>query len=402
MSTWAHYKAALGDTPLPAAFVDLDAVDRNLETLLAPLRASGKTLRIASKSLRCTALLRHLLQAGGDHLKGIMCFSATEAAWLVDQGFDDLFVAYPTGQRSDADALARANASGATAGIVVDDPAHLDLLGAAAQDHKTVIPVVVEVDTSYRPLGSWVHVGARRSPLRTADAVLSLCEDVAARPDLRLMGVMGYESHIAGAVDDSPFLSAAMNAATRAMKRRARPAVTALRSQIAVGLKARGIAYDLFNGGGTGSASWTAAQPHLTEITAGSGFVDSHLFDYFAGLSLSPAIGFALQVVRQPDARHVTCHGGGYVASGAPGPDRLPLPWLPAGLSYVGLEGAGEVQTPLVLPKGQALGLGDPVFFRHAKAGELAEHFNEYHFLRGPGVVDRVPTYRGQGQCFLG
>ncbi len=402
MSAYNRYREVLQGEPLPCAFVDLDAVDQNLETLLQPVREAGKTLRMASKSLRCVALMRHLFARGGDALQGVMCFSAVEAAWLADQGFEDLFVAYPTGQVSDAQLLAQANHGGATVGIMVDSTDHLDLLQSAAQRADSVIPVMVEVDTSYRPFGSRLHVGARRSPLRTPAAVLSLCEDIAGRDGLRLQGIMGYESHIAGVPDDSPFVSAPMNAATRWMKRRAHPHVAEVRGRIAAGLQSRGIAYDVFNGGGTGSVGLSASEPHLTEVTAGSGFVDSHLFDYFQGLALTPAIGFALQVVRRPDTQHVTCHGGGYAASGAAGADRLPVPWLPPGLQLLGMEGAGEVQTPLRLPKDQTLALGDPVFFRHAKAGELAEHFQEYLFLRAQGISERVPTYRGDGQCFLG
>jgi D-serine deaminase-like pyridoxal phosphate-dependent protein len=78
------------------------------------------------------------------------------------------------------------------------------------------------------------------------------------------------------------------------------------------------------------------------------------------------------------------------------------LPALPPGLRLLSLEGAGEVQTPLELGRGVQLDLGDPVFFRHAKAGELAEHFSEYLLVRGTRVEARAPTYRGLGRCFLG
>ncbi len=402
MTTWAHYRRAIDGEPLPCAFVDLDQVDRNIDTLLAPVRAAGKTLRVASKSLRCAALLRHIEARGEGVVQGVMAFSSKEAAWLASEGFHDIFVAYPTAQPSDAQALARANQGEATVGIVVDDPAHLDLLEAAAREAGVVVPVVVEVDVSYRPAGDLLHIGSRRSPLRTAEATLSLCEEVDRRPHVRLMGVMGYEGHIAGLQDDNPFSNRAMNHTLRWIKRKAVPACAELRERIAAGLTSRGIAYDLFNGGGTGSVETTSAESAVTEATAGSGFVDSHLFDYYAHLTLQPAIGFALQVVRRPDKRHVTCHGGGYIASGAAGPDRMPLPWLPEGVKYVSMEGAGEVQTPLVVPKSLRLELGDPVFFRHAKAGELAEHFNEYLLLRGQEIVERVPTYRGAGHCFLG
>ncbi len=402
MTTWAHYRHALEGEPKPCAFVDLDQVDRNIDTLLGPVRAAGKTLRVASKSLRCAALLRHIEARGGGVVQGVMAFSAGEAAWLASEGFDDIFVAYPTAQASDAEALARANQGEVTVGIVVDDRAHLDLLGSAAKAAGVVMPVVVEVDVSYRPLGEVFHMGTRRSPLRTAEAVLALCEEVDRRSHVRLMGIMGYEGHIAGLQDASPFSNPAMNHTLRWLKKKAVPACAELRTQVAAGLEAKGIAYDLFNGGGTGSVDTTSAEAAVTEVTAGSGFVDSHLFDYYAHLTLQPAIGFALQIVRRPDARHVTCHGGGYIASGAAGQDRMPVPWLPDGVRYVSMEGPGEVQTPLIVPRKLRLELGDPVFFRHAKAGELAEHFNEYLLLRGQEIVERVPTYRGAGHCFLG
>jgi D-serine deaminase-like pyridoxal phosphate-dependent protein len=160
------------------------------------------------------------------------------------------------------------------------------------------------------------------------------------------------------------------------------------------------------DGGGTGTLDANAREPALTEIAVGSGFLASHLFDDYRGLALTPAAFFALPVARKPAPDLVTCHGGGWVASGAPGLDRLPRPVYPAGLSLLGMEGAGEVQTPLKVGGTRAhrvtLEIGDPVFFRHAKAGELAEHVNEYLLVRGDKIVDRVHTYRGMGRCFLG
>jgi D-serine deaminase-like pyridoxal phosphate-dependent protein len=93
----------------------------------------------------------------------------------------------------------------------------------------------------------------------------------------------------------------------------------------------------------------------------------------------------------------VTCLLGGYVASGEPGPDRLPLPLVG---KLLPMEGAGEVQTPVVLPDGVEVPLGAPLLFRPAKSGELAERFNEYLLWRGDRIVDRAPTYRGLGRAF--
>ncbi|CAM5414691.1 Amino acid deaminase/aldolase OS=Streptomyces tendae OX=1932 GN=F3L20_09815 PE=4 SV=1 [Streptomyces tendae] len=91
----------------------------------------------------------------------------------------------------------------------------------------------------------------------------------------------------------------------------------------------------------------------------------------------------------------VTVLGGGYPASGAPGADRLPVPYLPQGLRYDPQEGAGEVQTPLLGPVADDLLIGDKVWFRHAKAGELCERFDTLHLVEGDAVTAAVPDVQG-------
>ena len=400
--TWERARDALAGLPLPSALLDLDALEANTDRILEMLDGTDKTLRVATKSLRCRDVLRRIAERGGERVRGLMAYSAVEAAWLVEHGATDVFVAYPTGRPHDARLLAEANAGEAEAGIVVDCAAHLDLLDAAARDAGTVIPVVVEIDVSWRPFGG--HIGVLRSPLRSVEAVVDLARDAEQRGNLRFLGVMGYEAHIAGLQDDNPF-SPLLNAPKRWLRRAARGPVATLRARLAEALDAAGLGGRLFNGGGTGSVAWTAAEAAVTEVTAGSGFVAPALFDYFAHLRdqpLRPALSFAVQVARIPQPGWVTVHGGGWVASGEAGPDKLPVPWLPQGLTLRSMEGAGEVQTPLRVPHGVQLAVGDPVLFRHAKAGELCEHVNELHLLRGGEVVDVVPTYRGEGRCFLG
>ena len=96
-----------------------------------------------------------------------------------------------------------------------------------------------------------------------------------------------------------------------------------------------------------------------------------------------------MPVVRRPDAGTATVLGGGYPASGPAGRDRLPKPYLPPGLRLTVLEGAGEVQTPLTGRGAGALRPGDRVYLRHAKAGELCEHFNTLYLLEGDRVRRR-------------
>ena len=103
---------------------------------------------------------------------------------------------------------------------------------------------------------------------------------------------------------------------------------------------------------------------------------------------------------RRPAKDVVTCFAGGYIASGPAGASRVPSVIYPEGLQMIGTEGAGEVQTPLRGKAARDLSIGDRVWFRHAKAGELAERFDEYLVISGGEVLDAVPTYRGEGKNF--
>jgi D-serine deaminase-like pyridoxal phosphate-dependent protein len=216
---------------------------------------------------------------------------------------------------------------------------------------------------------------------------------------------MMYEAQIAGLGDDPP---------GRALRARAIRAVQAFSGRelagrreavveaIANTLAAAGAPpLELVNGGGTGSLQLTAREDAVSELTAGSGLYGPTLFDAYRAFAPRPAALFALPVVRRPGPGVVTALGGGYLASGPADAARLPRPHLPAGLALDAQEGAGEVQTPLLGAAADRLALGDRVYMRHAKAGELCERFASLHVLEGEQIVDELPTYRGEGRCFL-
>ncbi len=394
IADYDRYCAAIRNERLPIAIVDLDAFDHNV-ALIAKL-AVNKPLRVATKSVRCPALLDRIREKGGSAFRGLMTYTAAETRVLASRGERDLLLAYPTMQKTDAEELASLNRHDTVASVVVDGVAQVDLLAAAAREAATEIPIVIEVDMAFRPLLN-THLGVRRSPLRTPADVLLLARHIRETTGVRFHGLMGYEAQIAGVADRDGSLMAPVK---RAMKRRSNSEIVVRRAAIARALREDGFSISVFNGGGTGSLVTSAHEEALTEITAGSGFLDSHLFDSYDGIALRPAIYFALQVVRRASDTIVVCAGGGYIASGGAGKSRLPLPALPKGLRLLDLEGAGEVQTPL--DGAPDIQLGSPVFFRHAKAGELAEHFNHYLLVRGDQLTERVPTYRGMGHCFLG
>ncbi len=394
---YRDFRRILEGRALPCAVVDLDAMARNAARLASTLAGSGKTLRVASKSVRHVGLLRRLL-AHTDAFRGLMCFTPAEAAFLLGEGFDDLLVAYPSVDRAGLEAVAQAVARGATIRLMADDPAHLAAYADAGRAAGVTLEVLLELDMAYRPPGG-LHLGVLRSPLREPAQVGELARRAQGLDGVRVVGLMGYEAQVAGLPDETPF-SRALNPARRAIKRLSIPQIAERRRRAVAALEEAGVELALVNGGGTGSLASTVTEPWVTEVTAGSGFLCPHLFDYYRRSALEPAAFFALEVCRWPTEGVVTCLGGGYVASGEPGWDRLPLPHLPEGLAYVSAEGAGEVQTPLRV-RGERPAIGAPVIFRHAKAGELAERFDAYLLVSGGEAVAVEPTYRGQGRCFL-
>ncbi len=388
---------------LPAAFVDLDALDRNLAVVLDTIRGRGTPLRIASKSVRVVAILKRLFERGEGMLRGLMCFSCEEAEHLAGHGFDDLLVAYPPFQLCDLERIAKLVGAGKLVSVAADSHDGIDRISAVGAAHGVRIPVVLCVDMSLELLGGRVHLGVRRSPLRDRSEVLDLAVYLSHRDGARFHGILGYEAQVAGLGDASPF-EPRMNLVKRAVKRASVAELSRRRTSIVDALVAHGLQPSIVNGGGSGSLDTTTPGSGVTEVTAGSAFFKPHLFDYYKAphmQRLEPAAFFALEVTRLPAPDYATCLGGGYVASGAPGADKVPRPWLPRGVELLPAEMAGEVQTPLRVPPGVALRLGDPVVFRHAKGGELCERFNQVLLVQGGRIVDRVPTYRGEGKCFF-
>lgn len=393
-------RAAAADLPAPVAVVDLTAFDANAAELLR--RAAGTPVRLATKSVRVPALVERALASG---FTGLMAYSVHEAAWWVRHlgpGPVDVLVGYPGVDAAALAEVTRDPVLRASVTLMVDDVAHLDLLdGARADDPDAVLRVCLDVDASLEPgpaaLGRRrLHLGVRRSPLRTPRQAAALARE-AHRRGFDVRGLMFYEAQVAGLPDTSAAVRAVKRASLAELATRRGAVVAAVSGAVGHGL-------EVVNGGGTGSLAATAADPAVTEVTAGSGLLAPTLFDGYrvppGSRALVPAAFLGFDVVRRPAPGVVTVFSGGYVASGPTGPSRAPTPVHPPGLRLTRSEGAGEVQTPLRGPAADALAIGDRVWFRHAKAGEVMERFAQVALV-GPGrAVDVVPTYRGLGLAF--
>ena len=391
-------ESIFAEVEAPFAFVDLDAMGANAAAMLE--RAAGKPIRVASKSLRCRALIERVLRADPG-FEGLMTFTLPETLWLAEQGFENLLLAYPTADSGALGELALrsvANPDGAPI-VMVDCAEHLDAIESVLGAGAAPVRVCIDLDASWWWLRGRVKVGPKRSPVHTVEQAVELAREIERRPQLKLAALMAYEGQIAG-VGDRPPGRRLRGAAIRFMQRRS-AAELAGRRGAAVAAIRDFAELPIVNGGGTGSLELTGAEDAVTEVTAGSGFYAPALFDHYSRFALTPAAGFALPIVRKPAPGVATALGGGYLASGGGDAARLPVPWLPEGLRLDAEEGAGEVQTPLLGAPAAALEIGDRVYMRHAKAGELCERFDVLHLVEGGEIVDVVPTYRGEGKSFL-
>ncbi|MDY7543096.1 MULTISPECIES: alanine racemase [unclassified Cryobacterium] len=397
-SYWPALTEATRQLDTPIAALHLGALRHNTHDMLR--RAGGTPIRVASKSIRVRGVLEAILAVPG--YRGVLAYTLAEALWLAES-IEDVVVGYPSVDRAAIAALCRSALLASRVTLMVDSLAQLDLIDAVIPPHRReVIRLCIELDAGWRNpvLG---HLGVLRSPVHTAQEAREVAAAIVARPGFALVGLMAYESQVAG-LGDRPAGRGPRALTTGIVNRWVRRhsiAELGVRRAAAVAAVREVAPIDFVNGGGTGSLESTHADASVTDIAAGSGFFGGHLFDNYSAFTPAPAAAFALSVVRKPSPDTATLLGGGWVASGPPGTDRLPAVAWPPGLAVVPREAAGEVQTPLSGPGAAALDVGDRVWLRHTKSGELSEHVTEFAVVDDGRVVDLLPTYRGEGKAFL-
>lgn len=420
---WPALSAALSGRGHPLVTVDLTALEDNAAELVR--RAEGMTIRVASKSVRCRPVAEAVLALDG--YAGLLAYSLREAVWAAGW-CEDVLMGYPTTDRVAISELLADERVVSRVTLLIDSLDHLDVVDAVRPaGQRPEVRVAIDLDLTHDP----THVGAAAGRTEAQDRSVTLvgqarefARAVVDRPGFRLVGAVGYETPAAGwggaARDALPgrgpgpraMLLHAQSLLLRRLHGHSLVDVVHLRSAMVSAISAvaheAGTPLEVVNGGGTGSVHLTREDPAVTEIAAGSGLFGPKLFERYRAFAPAPAAAFALPVVRRPAADIAVVAGGGWIASGPPGVDQVPTVTWPRELELIPQEGVGEVQTPLCGPGASDLAVGDLTWWRHAKAGELAEHTNTLILLRsrvhdGRVVVEveeTVPTYRGEGQAF--
>ena len=389
------YKNASKDVEMPFLMLDKDLLDINIKEILR--RTNGKSIRIATKSIRSIAILNMILQHSPKFI-GVMSYSAAETIFLIEQDIDNILIGYPIINKDLIYQLCHKIALGATITFMVDCLEQVELIQEQAAKLSIKAPICIDVDMSSSFPG--IYFGVYRSSIKNVADLKKLVQKIKQLENISVEGLMGYEAQIAG-MGDNVKGQKLMNIIISFLKKHSTKEIAKRRKECYNYLINEGYQLKIVNGGGTGSIESTIEEDYINEVTVGSGFYNSHLFDNYSNFKHQPALFYAIECTRIPTNNKITASYGGYVASGSIGINKQAVPYLPEGLKLIKEEGTGEVQTPFdTMHCNETLRIGDPIFMRSSKAGEICERFNKIHILIDKKNFISVNTYRGIGKCY--
>jgi 3-hydroxy-D-aspartate aldolase len=225
----------------PALCVDLDKMEKNIQTMQEALKKSGIPSRPHAKTHKCAAIAKRQLATGSI---GICCAKLSEAEAMVAQGVDKIMMTTANPSKNKirrAMALRKAHPEFIQA---VDEEQNARDLSAAAKEAGVVADVVIDV-----------AVGSR-SGIPAADA-LQLAQVIDKLPNLKLRGMLSYD----GGVQHAKGFA---NRKQRALDT-IQPNVKAFEA-----MKKAGLNVEIFSGGGTGTYNIMPSVPGVTDVQVGS------------------------------------------------------------------------------------------------------------------------------------
>ena len=238
------------DIQTPCLILDLDALERNIETMGRYAKEMGVRHRVHGKMHKSVDVAKLQEELGGSC--GVCCQKVSEAEAFVRGGIKDVLVSNQVRDPAKIDRLARLPKLGARVLVCVDDIANVADLSAAAQKHGTEIEVLVEIDC-----------GAGRCGVTTTEAVVAIAQAIDAADGLKFSGIQAYQGamqHLDSYEDRKAKIDVAV----------------AMVGDAVEGLKAEGLECDIVGGGGTGSYYFEGSSGVYNELQCGSyAFMDA-------------------------------------------------------------------------------------------------------------------------------
>ncbi|MDA3912824.1 1-acyl-sn-glycerol-3-phosphate acyltransferase [Oleiagrimonas sp.] len=377
----AYYQDVFSGHALPLCYLDLDLLERNIRSILK--RTGGKKLRVDARMLQCPGIIQRVMRSS-PRFHGVKCSTVAEAIRLLDMDdMSDMLVTCPTVQSKALERVCAAIEAAHQITLTVDSPAHLEAISKIASRRDARVPLCVELDMSIARAG--LEGPARRSPIRSNEALLRLVQRIDETPGVYFRGVLTHETqrnHFA------EWMSSGGGGDKAALSKRNAARVQARRHEMVQALQAQGHEDFLVNCGGAGSMSFNASHAAVTEISVGAALFGLDPDDE----QDIPAAGYAAEIIRKPGEDRYTCLVGGYTASRTAGTQSLPRPYLPDGAYLDELHGSAEAQLPIRCT--ERLDIGDMVFLHPVNTNEMCERFSRLQLVQNGAIVGEAETYR--------
>ena len=169
------------DLDTPCLILDMDILERNIQSMQAAVKLSGKNLRPHAKTHKCSALAKKQIEAGAI---GVCTAKISEAEVLVKAGIESILITGPVVTPGKIERLIDLVIKAPSVMVVVDHPTNIALLDTALRARKLSMSVLLDVD-----------VGLNRTGARPSNA-LALAEQIVSCPNLHLKGIQAYAGHI--------------------------------------------------------------------------------------------------------------------------------------------------------------------------------------------------------------
>lgn len=361
----AMYGNAIGrhrtELVTPALVLDIDAAQRNIDRMANRIKELPAGIRPHVKLHKNPEIARRQMAAGA---LGLCMATVWEAMVMYEAGIDDLFVVNTISNRDKIKALAEL-ARDAKIRVAVDDAGNADELSKAAVAAGSTLGVLIEVDT-----------GMDRAGVDNADEALALARHLVGLPGLRFDGLTGYEGHCSLTPEDD-------------LRHKKQQAAMGMFVDVADKLIAAGIPVNVLSAGGTGTWEWTASNPRITEIQAGT-YV---MMDMFHG-HMSPGFEHSLtvqaSVISKTPGRLIVDAGSKSMGAG----DLVTIVDHPEVKAFRFDEEHGV----FAVPDGTSLKVGDSVALVVGYAPGTVNWYDAYHIVKDDEVVDVWPVVpRGPG-----
>ncbi|HEY4170131.1 MAG TPA: alanine racemase, partial [Reyranella sp.] len=267
----------------PALVLDLEMLDRNIAEMASFAKAHRVNLRPHSKTHKSADIAKRQIASGA---LGVCCAKLGEAEALAEGGVESLHITSPVVTPQAIARLIALNEKAKDVMVVVDHPANVEALAAAAAKSKKPLTVVIDIDP-----------GIHRTGVATPDGVVELVKKVSELKSLKYAGVQFYcgsHQHI-------------LSFKERQEKIEER---TDYLKSILAKLEAAGLKPGIVTGSGTGTHYIDAKLGVFTELQVGSYVFMDHDYNVcdLRGLD-RPTFEQALQI----DARVVSANTPGMV-----------------------------------------------------------------------------------------